>query len=64
MIAIIGAVALSVGIEIISPIRCGLPFGEWIREISFSQSEGFEVQYSGLDKAAGEKEYGMAWKQK
>ena len=28
--------------------------------ISFYQREGFEIQYSGLDEATGEKDYGMA----
>ena len=32
--------------------------------ISFYQREGFEIQYSGLDEATGEKDYGMAWQQK
>ena len=32
--------------------------------ISFYQREGFEIQYSGLDEATGEKDYGMVWKQK
>ena len=31
------------------------------RAISFYQREGFEIQYSGLDEATGEKEYVMAW---
>ena len=34
------------------------------RAISFYQREGFEVQYSGVDKATGEKDYVMAWPQK
>lgn len=34
------------------------------RAISFYQREGFEIQYSGLDKATGEKDYVMAWQQK
>ena len=34
------------------------------RAISFYQREGFEIQYSGLDEATGEKDYVMAWKQK
>ena len=34
------------------------------RAISFYQREGFEVQYSGLDEATGEKDYVMAWQQK
>lgn len=34
------------------------------RAISFYQREGFEIQYSGLDEAAGEKDYVMAWQQK
>ena len=29
----------------------------------FYQREGFEIQYSGLDEATGEKDYGMAWQQ-
>ena len=32
--------------------------------ISFYQREGFEIQYSGLDKSTGEKDYAMAWQQK
>ena len=32
--------------------------------ISFYQREGFEIQYSGLDEATGEKDYGMVWQQK
>ena len=32
--------------------------------ISFYQREGFAVQYSGLDKATGEKDYVMSWEQK
>lgn len=34
------------------------------RAISFYQREGFEIQYSGLDEATGEKVYVMAWQQK
>lgn len=34
------------------------------RAISFYQREGFEIQYSGLDEATGEKDYLMAWQQK
>ena len=34
------------------------------RAISFYQREGFEIQYSGLDEATGEKDYEMAWQQK
>ena len=34
------------------------------RAISFYQREGFEIQYSGLDEATGEKYYVMAWQQK
>ena len=34
------------------------------RAISFYQREGFEVQYSGLDEATGEKDYVMAWRRK
>lgn len=34
------------------------------RTISFYQREGFEIQYSGLDEATGEKDYVMAWQQK
>lgn len=34
------------------------------RAISFYQREEFEIQYSGLDKATGEKDYVMIWKQK
>lgn len=34
------------------------------RAISFYQKEGFEIQYSGLDEATGEKDYVMAWQQK
>ncbi len=33
------------------------------RAISFYQREGFEIQYSGLDEATGEKDYVMAWQQ-
>ena len=35
-----------------------------IPAISFYQREGFEIQYSGLDEATGEKDYVMIWKQK
>ena len=34
------------------------------RAISFYQREGFDIQYSGLDEATGEKDYVMAWQQK
>ena len=34
------------------------------RAIHFYQREGFEIQYSGLDEATGEKDYRMAWQQK
>lgn len=34
------------------------------RAISFYQREGFEIQFSGLDEATGEKDYVMAWQQK
>ena len=34
------------------------------RAIYFYQREGFEIQYSGLDEATGEKDYVMAWQQK
>ena len=34
------------------------------RAISFYQREGFEIQYSGLDEATGEKDYVMEWQQK
>ena len=34
------------------------------RAISFYKREGFEIQYSGLDEATGEKDYVMAWQQK
>ena len=34
------------------------------RAITFYQREGFEIQYSGLDEATGEKDYVMAWQQK
>ena len=34
------------------------------RAISFYQRDGFEIQYSGLDEATGEKDYVMAWQQK
>ena len=30
----------------------------------FLSKRGFEIQYSGLDEATGEKDYGMAWQQK
>ena len=33
------------------------------RAVSFYRREGFEIQYSGLDEAAGEKDYVMAWQQ-
>ena len=33
------------------------------RAISFYQREGFEIQYSGLDEATGEKDYVLAWQQ-
>ena len=32
--------------------------------ISFYQREGFEVQYSSLDKDVGEKDYVMSWEQR
>lgn len=35
-----------------------------ISAISFYQREGFEIQYSGLDEATGEKDYVMVWQQK
>ena len=35
-----------------------------IPAISFYQREGFEIQYSGLDEATGEKDYVMVWQQK
>ena len=35
-----------------------------IRAIAFYQREGFEIQYSGMDEATGEKDYVMAWQQK
>ena len=35
-----------------------------VRAISFYQREGFEIQYSSLDEATGEKEYVMTWQQK
>lgn len=35
-----------------------------ISAISFYQREGFEIQYSGLDEATGEKDYLMVWQQK
>ena len=34
------------------------------RAISFYQRKGFEIRYSGLDEATGEKDYVMAWQQK
>lgn len=34
-----------------------------IPAVSFYQREGFEIQYSGLDEATGEKDYVMAWQQ-
>ena len=34
------------------------------RAISFYQREGFEIQYSGLDEATGEKDYVMTWQHK
>ena len=34
------------------------------RAITFYQREGFEIQHSGLDEAAGEKDYVMVWQQK
>ena len=34
------------------------------RAISFYQREGFEIQYSGLDEATGEKDYVMTWQKK
>ena len=34
------------------------------RAISFYQREGFEIQYSGMDEATGEKDYVMVWQQK
>ena len=34
------------------------------RAISFYQREGFEIQYSGLDEATGERDYVMVWKKK
>ena len=34
------------------------------RAIYFYKREGFEIQYSGLDEATGEKDYVMAWQQK
>ena len=33
------------------------------RAVSFYRREGFEIQYSGLDEATGEKDYVMAWQQ-
>lgn len=39
-------------------------YQENTRAISFYQREGFEIQYSGLDEATGEKDYVMAWQQK
>ena len=35
-----------------------------ILAISFYQREGFEIQYSGMDEATGEKDYVMVWQQK
>ena len=35
-----------------------------IPAISFYQREGFEIQYSGMDEATGEKDYVMVWKKK
>ena len=35
-----------------------------IPAISFYQREGFEIQYSGMDEATGEKDYVMVWQQK
>ena len=32
--------------------------------ITFYQREGFEIQHSGLDEAAGEKDYVMVWQRK
>ena len=34
------------------------------KNVSFYQREGFEIQYSGLDEATGEKDYVMVWQQK
>lgn len=34
------------------------------RAISFYRREGFEIQHSGLDEAAEEKEYAMEWHKK
>ena len=34
------------------------------RAISFYKREGFEVQYSSMDEATGEKDYVMVWQQK
>ena len=34
------------------------------RAITFYQREGFEIQHSGLDEAAGEKDYVMVWQRK
>ena len=34
------------------------------RAISFYKREGFEVQYSSMDEATGEKDYMMEWQQK
>lgn len=34
------------------------------RAISFYQREGFKVQHSSFDEAAGEKDYVMAWQKK
>ena len=33
------------------------------RAVSFCRREGFEIRYSGLDEATGEKDYVMAWQQ-
>ena len=33
------------------------------RAVSFYRRGGFEIQYSGLDEATGEKDYVMAWQQ-
>ena len=34
------------------------------RAISFYKREGFEIRYSGLDEATGEKDYEMTWHRK
>ena len=34
------------------------------RALSFYQTEGFDIQFEGLDDATGEKEYTMLWQQK